>query len=139
MKSSDYQEEPTIPDLNRKNETLQLFYLLLHLGPDRDCGKLKVIKQTVNTKKHMLRYDIKSKCLDLMRYSLLYSFPGFGCFPDKEKELDELLLCPSMDIFVYGKTHNSFFTSPPLHGGGSFLSERALLGAFCVFEGQMTP
>lgn len=90
-------------------------------------------------KKHMLRCDIKSKCLDLMRYSLLYSFPSIGCFPDKEKELDELLLCPSMDIFVYGKTHNSFFTSPPLHGGGSFLSERALLGAFCVFEGQMTP
>lgn len=61
--------------------------------------------------KQMLRCDIKSKCLDLMRYSLLYSFPGIGCFPDKEKELDELLLCPSMDIFVYGKTHNSFFTS----------------------------
>lgn len=59
-------------------------------------------------KKHMLRCDIKSKCLDLMRYSLLYSFPGIGCFPDKEKELDELLLCPSMDIFVYGKTQLLF-------------------------------
>lgn len=37
MKDSHYQEEPTVPDLNRKNENLQLFCLLLHLGLDRGC------------------------------------------------------------------------------------------------------
>lgn len=61
-------------------------------------------------KKHMLRCDIKSKYLDLMRYSLLCSFPGIGGFPDKG--LGELLLCPSMNIFIYGKTHNSSFSHP---------------------------
>lgn len=49
-----------------------------------------------------------------MRYCLLYSpwhwvFPGIGCFQMYDKKLGELLLCPSMDIFLYGKAHTSFY------------------------------
>lgn len=47
VKSSHYQEEPAIPDLNRGNENLQLFCLLLQLG----LWKAKGSQKTANVKK----------------------------------------------------------------------------------------
>lgn len=62
---------------------------------------------------------IKRRCLDLMRYSLLYS-PGIGCFLAQgasrcviKSWVGELLLCPSMDNFSYEKAHTPF--SHPHH------------------------
>lgn len=73
------------------------------------CEKRKGAKRLQMWKKRIIRCDIK-RCLDLMRYCLLYSpwhwvFPGIGCFQMCSKQLGELLLCPSRDIFIYGKAH----------------------------------
>lgn len=64
-------------------------------------------------KKNLIRCSKNSRCLDLLRYSLLYSpwpwvFPGIGCFQMCDKKL-----CPSMNIFSYGKAHAPF--SHPHH------------------------
>lgn len=137
-KSSHRQEEPTIPDLNRENENLQLFYLLIHLGLDRDCEKLKGTKrlqvQKTNNKEKMFRpYEIFPFVLSLalgvswhwVLWDVWWKVVWVSCCCALTWTISAIR---KLILFFHVPTTALFWEFSEWEGT-----------AFCVLEGQMAP